>query len=160
MGNFQLSGLAYEPFQHYFAQSDEVLRSQGVRRVTATASHGFPCRVSLTDATSGEELLLLPFEHHQVTSPYRASGPIYVRKGATQAVLPAGVVPPYIALRLISLRAYDDGHIMVRADVADGTEIAHLLQVMFQEADVSYVHLHNAKPGCFACSVSRATGLS
>lgn len=160
MAAFFLSGLAAEPFQHYFAQSSEALRSQDIQRVTATASHGFPCRISLSDAEIGEELLLLSFEHHGVDSPYRSSGPIYIRKGVAQAVLPAGVIPPYIRPRQISLRAYDAAHMMVHADVAGGMEVAHALEAMFEDASVSYVHLHNAKPGCFACLASRATGPS
>lgn len=160
MAAFFLSGLAAEEFQHYFVQSSEALRSQGIQRVTATASPGFPCRISLTDAAIGDVLLLLTFEHHGVDSPYRSSGPIYIREGAAQAILPVGVIPPYIGLRQISLRAYDAAHMMVHADVAGGMEVAHVLEAMFEDACVAYVHLHNAKPGCFACSASRATGPS
>ena len=40
-----------------------------------------PCRISLTDATPGDELILVNYEHHAVASPYRMRFAIYVRQG-------------------------------------------------------------------------------
>jgi hypothetical protein len=34
---------------------------------------GFPCRVSLQDAEIGEEVILLPYQHHKTNSPYQAN---------------------------------------------------------------------------------------
>jgi hypothetical protein len=39
-----------------------------------------PCRVSLTDAQPGDEILLVNYEHHPVDSPYRRRYAVYVRK--------------------------------------------------------------------------------
>ena len=52
-----------------------------MRRMRSDQPVGFPCRVSLEDAPVGEEVLLLPFTHQDSRSPYRASGPIFVRRG-------------------------------------------------------------------------------
>lgn len=155
MSSFQLSGLRYEQFEPLFALSDEQLHSLGVARRFASESFGFPCRVSLQDASVGDELLLLPYEHQPVASPYRASGPIFVRRDASRCQLPAGIVPPYITKRLISLRAYDASHMMIDATVCDGTAVAAQLEQSFSIAEVAYVHLHNAKRGCFSCLASR-----
>ena len=40
---------------------------------------GFPCRVSLQDALPGERVLALSYAHHEVESPYQASGPVFIR---------------------------------------------------------------------------------
>ncbi len=85
--SFQLVGLPFEPFARYFDLSDRELHGLGMQRVKATEQPGYPCRVSLLDAEVGEELLLLPYMHQPENSPYRASGPIFVRKGATRRVL-------------------------------------------------------------------------
>ena len=58
------------------------MAAQGaVRRIADNRTPGYPCRISLTDAREGDELLLVNYEHHPVHSPYRMSYAIYVRKG-------------------------------------------------------------------------------
>ena len=91
--DFRISGLPAEPFQSYFAMTDAELAAHGASRVVATeADLGLmpPCRVSLRDAEVGERSILLHYAHHTAeTSPYRASGPIYVREGVMQAAFGA-----------------------------------------------------------------------
>lgn len=156
MRAFQLVGIDHEPFEHLFDLHDDQLKAFGAVRCIASANTGFPCRVSLEDAQAGEELLLLPYAHHEVESPYRASGPIYVRRGARQRMLPVGEVPPYVTRRVISLRAYDAAHMMIDAAVCEGASVATELQRFLGNDDVAYIHLHNAKQGCFSCRVDRA----
>lgn len=157
MSRFQLTGISYPQFAPLFELSDEQLSARGAMRYVATANFGFPCRVSLQDAAVGEELLLLPYEHQPAASPYRASGPIFVRRNAIEARLPAGAVPPYVTQRLMSLRAYDAKHLMIDATVCDGAAVAGELERLFANDDVAYVHLHNAKRGCFSCTAHRVT---
>lgn len=154
--NFRLNGLDPAGFAPLFALDDAALAARGIRRRRADADFGFPCRISLQDALPGEELLLLSFEHHAVDSPYRALGPIYVRGGVAQARLAPGEVPPYVTRRLISVRAYDRAGMMLAADVVEGVAVAARLERQFADAHTGYVHLHNARPGCFSCVASRA----
>lgn len=155
MSHFQLSGLPHRPFMALFDLSDDELRARSAVRCVATEDIGYPCRISLVDARAGEELLLLPYQHLEAPSPYRAAGPIFVRRGAVQSTLPPGVVPPYVTRRLISLRAYDAAHMMIDAGVFDGDSVGDRLEAMFTNTDVAYVHLHNAKRGCFSCEARR-----
>jgi hypothetical protein len=155
MNSFRLVGLPAAQFSPLFALSDAELTAHDARRVFATKKPGYPCRISLTDADIGEELLLLPFEHQAANSPYRSSGPIFVRKTAAPAHLEAGVVPDYVRTRLISVRAYDQAHSMTDALVCDGTGVRAAILAMFAREDVAYIHLHNANRGCFSCAVLR-----
>ena len=155
MASFQLVGLASEPFAKLFALSDQELAALNARRVVAANQPGFPCRVSLTDAEVGDELLLLPYAHQPAGSPYNASGPIYIRKGARQRSLEAGVVTDYVRLRLMSARAYDAAHMIIDAAVCDGTNAASEIERMFGNEAVAYIHLHNAKRGCYSCRADR-----
>jgi Protein of unknown function (DUF1203) len=155
MPRFRLVGLAAETFEPLFALDDAQLAALGVRRVVADAATGFPCRVSLADAAVGDELLLLPFEHLDTGSPYRAGGPVFVRRGARRAVLEPGEIPPYVTRRLMSVRAYDAGDMMVDADVCEGAHVREALERVLADETVAYVHLHNAKRGCFSCRVER-----
>ena len=155
MPSFQLIGLPAEPFEPLFELSDSQLAELGAKRVVASEHPGYPCRISLLDAEVGEELLLLTYTHHRVASPYQASGPIYVRRGATQRILQVGEIPDYVRRRLISARAYDSAHMMVAAEVCEGTDVGSHIERLLLDQRVEYIHLHNAKRGCFSCLASR-----
>jgi len=154
--NFQLVGIDHQPFQALFDLPDEQLGKYDAKRCYATEDFGYPCRISLEDARVGEELLLLPYQHQTAATPYRASGPIYVRRGVQRRCLPVGEVPDYITRRLVSVRAYDAAHLMVAASICEGVCAASEIDAYFRRDEVAYIHLHNAKRGCFACQVLRA----
>ena len=155
MTTFRLVGLDADNFEPFFSMSDAELAALGGRRVVADAPVGFPCRVSLEDAAVGDDLLLLPFEHLAARSPYRASGPVYVRARVRRAVLEPGVVPPYVTRRLMSVRAYDASDMMVAGEVCEGADVHATLERLMADDAVAFVHLHNAKRGCFSCRVER-----
>jgi len=56
--------------------------------------------------------------------------------------------------RLLSLRAFDAHGMLVDADVVDGRALEPALDRLL--ADAAYVHVHFAKPGCYAALVRRA----
>ena len=154
--NFQIHALPIEPFMADFSLADDALRERGIRRVIADSRPVYPCRVSLQDAVEGERLLLLPYLHHEVDTPYRASGPIYVREAAVQAQPVVDEVPALLRSRLLSLRAYAARGMMVWADVLPGRELESGIAQLFELERVGYLHVHYAKPGCYACRVDRA----
>lgn len=153
---FQLLGLDPLPFKPLFGLSDEELAARGIVRRTADRADTYPCRVSLREADAGDELLLLPFEHQAAVSPYRASGPIFVRRGAPRRDPLPGELPAYVTRRQISLRAYDSRAMIVDAAVAEGEAIEQEIRRMLGDATVEYLHLHNARRGCYSCKVVRA----
>lgn len=152
---FRIAGLPSAPFRPLFDLPDAELATRGIHRRVADAKPGFPCRVSLEDADVGEEVLLLPFEHHAVDSPYRASGAIYVRRGATESFAGDNAIPEQLRLRLLSVRAYDAHGMMRGADVCAGEVLEPVIERFLADPGVAYLHIHNAKPGCFACKVER-----
>jgi len=153
--NYQLRGLEPALFEKLFDLDDAALADGGMRRVKADAPVGFPCRISLEDARVGEELLLLTFTHQDGATPYGASGPIFVRRGQTQAARILNELPTYLTLRPLSVRAYDPADEMVDAEVVDGREAAPLIERYLARADVAYLHVHFARRGCFACRIDR-----
>jgi hypothetical protein len=90
------------------------------------------------------------------TSPYRASGPIFVRQGVTETASFVNHVPPQQRIRLLSVRAYNSAGIMVDADVREGTLLESVIYRMFERDDVAFLHAHNAKRGCYSCRIDRA----
>ena len=157
--NFRISGLPVEPFVPFFAMSDEELLARGARRVVARAEDApqmQPCRVSLRDSEPGEVSILLHYPHHIApTSPYRASGPIFVREGVCETASFVNHVPAQQRTRLLSVRAYDAAGIMVDAEVAEGCELEVIIGRMFHREDVAFLHAHNARRGCYACRIDR-----
>jgi hypothetical protein len=154
--SFRIHALPYAPFAPLFKLSDAELTEAGASRMVVDSKPGFPCRVSLADAEPGETVVLLNFEHQPAHSPYRARHAIFVRENAEQAFPDIGSVPEVLASRLISVRAFDERHYMVKADVVDGSDLSDSITGMLRDRKVAYLHLHNARPGCFAASVTRA----
>ena len=73
---YRVRGLDPDPFRPLFALDDAGLAAAGARRVTADECPGYPCRVSLGDASMGERLILVSHPHMTIAgSPYRAAGP-------------------------------------------------------------------------------------
>jgi hypothetical protein len=60
-----------------------------------------------------------------------------------------------IASRLISVRGFNARDRILGADVVDGADLRDILNEMLSDKDVDYIHLHNAKQGCFAAKVTR-----
>ena len=153
---FQLIALPSEQFALLFARSEVELQANGARRMVVDEKPGFPCRVSLADAEVGETVLLVPFTHHDVASPYRASGPIFVRSGARTTNPGVNEIPLMFRHRHLSVRGYDEAAMLVSAEVVNGSELEDAIQFLFANGNVAYLHIHNAGPGCYNCSVVRA----
>ena len=154
--DFQFVALPIENFSHLFAMNDAELESHGARRVSADSHPGYPCRVSLTDASVGERVVLTPFRHHDVTSPYQSAGPIFVRENAQTSKPPVNEIPVMFHHRLLSVRAYDEAAMMKSAKVIEGAALEETIRDFFTAESISYLHIHNAGPGCFNCMVQRA----
>lgn len=152
---FRIRGLPAEPFAELFSLSGDALTARGAVRVTADRAPGFPCRISLTDAAVGDELILAHHEHHAVNSPFRSSYAIYVRRGE-QTFDEVDCVPEMLRSRLLSLRAFDPQGMLLEADVAGGGEVEALIARLFADTRVAYLHIHFSKPGCYAALVERA----
>lgn len=142
--------------QHFSTLDEAALQQLGAVRMTADEQPGFPCRVSLQDAAPGEEVLLLPYQHHSTRSPYQSSGPVYIRREAKTAAPGINEIPFMLQHRLLSLRAYDGNGMMKNALVIEGNMLAATLHQLFEAAAIACVHIHNAKAGCYNCLAERA----
>ena len=152
---FRIRGLAPEPFAALHALPDDRLAACRARRMVVDRPHAFPCRISLTDATPGQTVILTHFEHHAVDSPFRASHAIYVRADE-QRYDAIDAVPDMLRRRLLSVRGFDVYGMLCDAAVVEGTRLEEAIRRMFSIDAVTYLHLHIAAPGCFAARVERA----
>ena len=153
--NFRITGLPAERFERLFALCDaELAEHAAVRLIADARTPGVPCRVSLTDARPGDELLLVNYEHHPVDSPYRMRFAIYVRKGE-ETYDKVGEIPEQLRIRTLAVRAFDSDAMMVGWELVDGRELEAAIERLFLKPRANYLHVHFAAPGCYAARVDR-----
>jgi len=152
---FRIRGLSAEPFQRFFGLPDAELQAQGIHRYIVDEKPGFPDRIELRDAEVGETVLLLNHVCLDAMTPYRASHAIFVREGASNTYDAVNQVPESMRCRLLSLRGYSSGAMMLEADVVEGTAIETVIEQIFAHPEVSYIHVHNARRGCYAGRIDR-----
>ena len=153
MQHFRIQGLPAEPFTHLFALSDEALKQRGAVRRIADVPR--PCRVSLTDAEPGDELILVNYEHHAVASPYRMRFAIYVRKGE-QTFDAVDEVPAQLRTRTLAVRGFDAAGMMTGWELVEGASLEAVIEKLFADPRAAYLHVHFAAPGCYAARIERA----
>jgi hypothetical protein len=155
---FRVSGIPADAINQIRHLSEDEFKKHRVVRRIVDKKPGFPCRITLEDAEIGESVLLLNFEHLPGESPYRSVGPVFVRESATKTYSKINEIPEVLRVpdRLFSVRAYDKSDMLVEAGVIESAGTSELIQRLFANATVAYLHIHNAGPGCYSCRVDRA----
>lgn len=109
----------------------------------------------ISDIPVGETAILINHTYQPADTPYHGTHAIYLREGCTHQGVYINEIPESLAVRLISLRAFDENHFMLEADICDGAAAKSRLNHFFDDPTVSYVHIHYAKQGCYACLAER-----
>jgi hypothetical protein len=151
--HFRIQGLPAEQFAPLFVLPDKDLAQRDAVRRIATGPH--PCRISLTDAKPGEEVILVNYEHHAVASPYRMRFAIYVRKGE-QIFDGVDTVPEQLRKRTLAVRGFDTDAMMTGYELVEGAELEDAIEKLFADPRTDYLHVHFAAPGCYAARIERA----
>lgn len=151
---YRIAGLDPAPFRPLFELSDAELEHRGVVRMTVD-SGTFPCRVSLTDRSLGEQVLLLNHVSHDVANPYRASHAIFVAEGAEEAAVYIDEEPPVFKTRVLSLRGFDKDGMMADAMITQPGEADAGIRRLFANPAIETIHAHNATRGCFSARIER-----
>jgi len=152
---FKIIALNNQEFEPFFELSDVELEKQGIKRMIVDEKPGYPCRVSLEDAEIGEEVILLPYEFHKTNSPYQSRGPIFVRKGIVTKQLENNEIPVMLNHRLLSFRGYDKDGLMKEATTEKGENTKRVIEQIFENSEIEYIHIHNSSPGCYNCEARR-----
>ena len=153
--DFIISGIQSNEVQHLFDLKEEELNARGITKIKVDKKPGFPCRISLEDANVGEVVLAFNYEHHKVNSPYRSSGPVFVRPKVAEASLKKNEIPKMLAHRYLSLRAYNQQGMMIDATTIEGSKLESTIQLIFGNKAAAYMQVHNARPGCYNCQIDR-----
>jgi hypothetical protein len=152
---YRITGLDREPFADLFDMDDAELAARHAVRVTASADKGWPCRISLQDARAGEELILLNHVSHDVATPYRSAYAIYLRQSALERAEYIDETPPVFEGRPMAFRAFDAEGMLRNAALALPGQADTKIRELFGQAEIAYIHAHNAAHGCFSAKVER-----
>lgn len=154
--SFRLSGLPRDAFAAYFEMSDAALAALGAKRCVVDRRPGFPDRIELRDLELGETAILLNYEHQPARTPFRASHAIYVGERSSRRFDAIDAIPDALQSRPLSLRAFDSSHLLSDALLIDGREAAEAIERLLADERTAYVHVHFARPGCYAARADRA----
>jgi len=86
----------------------------------------------------------------------RSAAKTVARRPARTASLGVGEIPQKLRHRLLSVRACDETAMLVGAEVVAGNELEATIRRLYADSAVSYLHVHNARPGRYDCRVIRA----
>lgn len=153
---FKVVALDADQFSDLFELDNETLASRGVERHIVDAKPGYPCRVSLVDCEIGDSVLLINFEHQPAATPYRSSHALFVREGVETAKPGIDEVPELLKIRMLSVRAFDKHGAMLDAELTSGENLGEIIERLFANREVEYLHAHNAARGCYSAKIVRA----
>lgn len=153
--NFIIESLDYKHFEYLSKLNEDELIQKNIVKQLVDKKPSFPCRITLEDAEIGEEVFLLNFVFHAVNSPYKASGPIYIRPHKEQKFCEINEIPSLFLTRIISLRGYNHKQMLIFAEVFEGKELKNKIQKAFENQEIEYLHIHNAKFGCYFAQAKR-----
>lgn len=158
--DYVIEGLDPAPFAPLFGLGDADLAARGAVRVIADETPGYPCRVSLEDATPGTALLLINHVSRPAEGPYRTAHAIFVSERAMAPARFVNALPPVFGPRVLSLRGFDAEGMMVDALLSRPGEAEAGLQHLLAQERIVEVDVHNAVRGCFAARARRIGGVS
>jgi hypothetical protein len=124
--------------------------------VSVIAAGGEPLRCCLTNARSGEALILFNYEPPLPPSPYRERGAVFAHAAPCFPEFDPHAYPAAWRGRAQVLRAYDCRGWIHAASVHDGTAPEAAICAMLEDRDVVELHSRNVAYGCFMFAVRRA----
>lgn len=124
------------------------------RTMTVEEPHTAPCRHCLRWAEPGERVILFPYQSIAPGQPYAESGPIFVHENACPAYDKPQEFPDQFR-RGRTLRAYNERNEIAEAEVVTG-EPEPVIERMFADPAVRFLHVRSATRGCYTFKVERA----
>lgn len=76
-----------------------------------------------------------------------------MRQKAEETAILCDYVSRFLHCRLLSVRGYRADGWMHAADVVEGKTLHSVIDAMFDQEQIAYLHIHNARPGCYFCRV-------
>jgi hypothetical protein len=152
------------PIKTEFAHAirETMIDQEGHRLVVSIArenSYG-PCRSCLKQFVAGDRRILFSYSPNAVDHPYIETGPIYIHGDECEPYREKNVFPKEIENGKIKFplvfRVYNEGGVMIDAVLQNGISASGIIESIFENGNVAFLHVRNAQFGCFVAHVDRA----
>ena len=132
------------------------------------ADGGSPLRCCLRRSTPGEELYLIAYSPFSRPGPYAEVGPVFVHAGPCPGyrendAYPAGYRDwPTMVFRPYRRHAELNGDVIAydAIQMGDGDTAEALIDAIFADPTIDFIHTRNVHAGCFMFSITRTAPLS
>lgn len=153
--DIRIRGIDPAPYHPLFEASPAELAARRAVVRVADKAPGFPCRATLDDALPGETVLLVNHVHQAADTPFHASHAVYFRLAAHAPYDEVNQVPPALARRTLSLRAFDAEGWLLGFRLVPGAEMLDAARELLADPRTACLHAHYAGAGCYAAWVGR-----
>ena len=121
-----------------------------------------PCRSCLKQFNPGEKRLLFSYAPVGSNNPYNEVGPIYIHENclpySNHNDFPMEVKKGRLPISIL-LRCYSSEKRVISARiVTDNNDVENLLEELFSNSRVEFIHLRNAIDQCFIAEVRKDQG--
>lgn len=124
----------------------------------ATENDTGPCRSCLTVFVPGEGRILFSYAPNQCDHPYNETGPIYIHEKQCRPYIDHEAFPPELRTRQpLVLRCYADNGMMVGGELVGNRAVEEVIESLFENPEVKYLHARNASVGCFIAQIERVS---
>ena len=115
------------------------------------------CRYCLGDGEPHHQHILfsyMPFEENK--NPYSEIGPVYIHDKCKQYAA-ANVFPTDLGKRkYLQGRGYDSSQNLIAGDLVEGQKVEDMIDRMFEDPRVDYLHIRDGMTGCYFLKIERA----
>jgi hypothetical protein len=116
-----------------------------------------PCRSCLKVFVPGEARLLFSYAPNPHDHPYNEIGPIYIHETECSPYADHAAFPRELRTRRpIALRCYAGDGVMMGGELVGNRPVEEVIESLFENPDVQYLHARTATVGCFIARIEKA----
>jgi len=120
-----------------------------------------PCRQCLQPFVPGkDERILFAYQPIKSKNPYAEVGPVYIHTHSCTSYSNVHVFPDEIKSDRknfpLTLRCYNDEEKMVHAELVGDRDVDEVIDRLFENLKIEFIHARNAEYGCFIAKIERA----
>lgn len=156
MVSYKIQAIDSKITQYVRETRTDPIYGHDVRVEKAPPSGYGPCRSCLKTFSEGERRLLFlynPFSQEQESD---FAGPVFVHESHCQEYQKDLEFPEEIRNLPISLRGYADNGGFIAEEIPNETNIETLIEKLFINPDVSFIHVRNTEAKCFIMRINRS----
>lgn len=125
-------------------------------QVAVATGYG-PCRSCLATFEKGkEERILFTYDPFAGLDPYPSPGPIFIHRDECPT-WDAGSFPPELRDLPLTFEGYGAERWIVARERPAGEDVEAVIERLFANPEVRYIHVRNTEAGCFIAQVERVS---